>query len=387
VMKRKVIIIQNYLSPYRVPLFATIAASESIDLTLALMAPNKPSYPMWKYDLSRLPFRTKLVPGTRLVLPSQDKAQICFNPYLLKFLWDEKPEVVFCGGFNTSSVIAALFRLLTGTPIVIWSEGTSITENKIGFSFIRKPIRKFVAAVASGFVVAGQLSRDYILSLLPDKCKKPILISYNCVDSNALSLACQRFKEDVAAWTRFRSVFPEKNILYSGRLIERKGIRPMLEVYKRVNKRSPNEVGLILLGQGMLKEFIQDYKSKNKLKHLFIEGFIGPDQYPKYFASADVFLLLSLSDCNPLVIFEALSCGLPIICSYRVGNVLDFVKEGQNGYIVDPYDIDGIVEKILSVLYSPKIEDMKMASREIVRKANYSDSVAAFVTISSMVVS
>jgi glycosyltransferase involved in cell wall biosynthesis len=386
-MKQKAIIIHKYLSPYRIPLFTAIAASEFIDLTVALMAPNKPSYPMWKYDFSRLPFRTEFVPGIQLVLPSQEQPQICLNPYLLKFLNEEKPAVIFCCGFSTSSIIAALYRLLTGTPIVIWAEGTSITENKRSFSFIRKIIRKFIAALASGFVVAGQLSRDYILSLLPNNSKKPIVISYNCVDSDALNLACLRFKEDNAAWARFRSIYPEKNILFSGRLIELKGIRQMLGVYKKVIEESPDEVGLILLGQGKLKEFIQNYKHKYKLRNVFIEGFIGPDQYPKYFALADVFLLLSLWDCNPLVIFEALSCGLPIICSNRAGNAADFVKKGKNGYAVDPYDIEGTAAKVLSVLYNPEIEKMRSASREIVRKANYRDSAAAFVKIAKEVLS
>ncbi|MDH7513964.1 MAG: glycosyltransferase family 4 protein [Clostridiales bacterium] len=386
-MKRKAIIIQNYLSPYRVPLFAAIAASESFDLTVALMAPNKPSYPMWKYEFSQLPFRVKSIPGIRLVLPSQEKPQICLNPYLLKFLNEEKPAVIFCSGFNPSSIIAALYRLLTGTPIVIWSESTSITENIRSFSFVRKTIRKFIAALSSGFVIAGQAARDYILSLLPKNSKKPIIISYNCVDSDWLSSACQRFKEDPAAWSRFRSVYPKKNILFSGRLIEPKGIRPMLEVYKKVIEESPDEVGLILLGQGKLKEFIQNYKHKYKLRNVFIEGFIGPDQYPKYFALADVFLLLSLWDCNPLVIFEALSCGLPIICSNRAGNAVDFIKEDQNGYIVDPFDIKGTANKVLNLLYSQKIEEMRSVSREIVRKANYQDSAAAFVRIAKRILS
>ena len=53
-MKKKAILIQNYLSPYRIPLFAAIAASESIELTVALMAPDKPDYPAWKYDFDSL---------------------------------------------------------------------------------------------------------------------------------------------------------------------------------------------------------------------------------------------------------------------------------------------------------------------------------------------
>ena len=39
-------------------------------------------------------------------------------------------------------------------------------------------------------------------------------------------------------------------------------------------------------------------------------------------------ILLSLYDPNPLVIFEALACGIPIICSERAGNAVDFVIDG-----------------------------------------------------------
>lgn len=383
-MKRKAVLIQNYLSPYRVPLFASFAASESIELTVVLMAPDKPSYPTWKYDFDRLPFRTVFIPGMRIVLPS--KGQICINPSLLKFLRKEQPDILFCSGFTTSTFIACLYRIITGTPIVIWSEGTQVTESIRRYSAARKLIRKCISFLTSGFIVAGQHSRDYIRSLLPKNSLKPIMISYNCVDSEALFSACQRCKADANTWPRMLSVYPEKNILFSGRLEKTKGIHLMLEVYKKVLEKSSQEVGLILLGQGRLREFIQEEKSKNGLKHLYIEGFIRPDQYTKYFAIADLFLLLSLTDPNPLVIFEALSCGLPIICSNRAGGAVDFVEESRNGYIVDPFDIEGTALKVLSVLFSARIEEMRSASREIVKKANYRDSAEAFVRIATRVI-
>jgi len=380
-MKRKAVLIQNYLSPYRVPLFESIAASESIELTVALMAPDKPDYPTWKYDFDSLPFKTVFIPGMRVVRSSQ--YQMCFNPSLLKFFRQEKPDIIFCSGFTASTFFACLYRLFTRTPIVIWSEGTQMTESTRKLASARKLIRKCFSSMASGFIAVGRDSRDYIRSLLPKKSSKPIMISYNCVDSEAFSSACQRFKDDPLTWSHMRDIYPAKNILFSGRLEKIKGIHLLLEVYKRVLEKSPEEIGLILLGEGRLREYILEEKNKSDLKHLHLEGFIGPDKYPQYFAVADLFLLLSLSDCNPLVIYEALSCGLPVICSNRVGNAVDFVEEGRNGYVVDPFDFEGTASKVISVLFSPGIEAMRSASREIVKKANYRDSADAFVQIAT----
>ena len=382
-MKKKAVLIQNYLSPYRIPLFEAIAASESIDLTVALMAPDKPDYPDWKYDFDRLPFRTVFVPGKRIVLSS--RYQVCINPALLKFLRREKPDIIFCSGFTVSTFFATLYRIFTKTPLVIWSEGTRITESTRRFAFARTMIRKVFSSLAGGFIAAGQDSLDYIRSLLPKKTAKPIAISYNCVDSDALLSACRRFREDPDSWSHVRRAYPEKNILFSGRLEKIKGIQHMLEVYKRVLEKSPQEVGLILLGEGRLREFIQEEKNKNKFEHLHMKGFVGPDGYPKYFAVADMFVLLSLSDCNPLVIFEALSCGLPVVCSNRVGNAVDFVENGRNGFIVDPFDYEEAASRALSVLFHPRIEEMKRASLENVKKANYRDSAEAFVSIAAKV--
>jgi glycosyltransferase involved in cell wall biosynthesis len=380
-MKKKAVLIQNYLSPYRIPLFSVIATSDSIDLTVALMAPDKPDYPEWTYDFDSLPFRTAFIPGKRIVLSS--RYQVCINPGLVKFLRREKPDIIFCSGFTVSTFFACLFRIFTGKPLVIWSEGTRVTESGRRFAMARKMIRKVFSKLASGFVAAGQESQDYILSLLPKKSAKPIGISYNCVDSEALFSACRRFKEDASTWPRFRGAFPEKNILFSGRLEKIKGIHSMLDVYKKVLEKSPQEIGLILLGEGRLREYIQEEKAKYGLEHLHMKGFIAQDEYPKYFAAADLFLLLSLSDCNPLVIFEALSCGLPVVCSDRVGNAADFVAEGRNGYVVGPFDIEGAASKVLSVLFHSKIDEMRQFSLEIVKKANYRNSAEAFTRIAA----
>jgi glycosyltransferase involved in cell wall biosynthesis len=52
----------------------------------------------------------------------------------------------------------------------------------------------------------------------------------------------------------------------------------------------------------------------------------------KYYCSADIFLFPSTVDNFPLVILEALACGLPVL-SFDVGGVKEIVEHERNGYI------------------------------------------------------
>ncbi len=110
------------------------------------------------------------------------------------------------------------------------------------------------------------------------------------------------------------------------------------------------------------------------------EGFQLADDYHKYFAVADAFVLLSVFDCNPLVIFESLAAGLPTICSKHAGNAADFIENGKNGYIVDPDDVPAVADRILAVLNAAdRATPWPRPRATSVRKANYDDAAQAFI--------
>lgn len=70
---------------------------------------------------------------------------------------------------------------------------------------------------------------------------------------------------------------------------------------------------------------------ENNLKYL---GFIkDPRKLAEYYSAADSLLFTSLAENFPLVILEAMSCGLPII-SFDVGGVSEAVAHKENGYVV-----------------------------------------------------
>jgi glycosyltransferase involved in cell wall biosynthesis len=59
---------------------------------------------------------------------------------------------------------------------------------------------------------------------------------------------------------------------------------------------------------------------------------------------ADVFLLPSLCEGSATVVYEALSAGLPVICTFNTGSV---VRDGVEGFIVPIRDADAITERLL----------------------------------------
>ncbi len=67
-------------------------------------------------------------------------------------------------------------------------------------------------------------------------------------------------------------------------------------------------------------------------------GFQAPDDLPRFFAQADVFVLPSRYDGWGVVVNQALGAGLPIICSDQVGAGCDLVTEGENGRLFSAGD-------------------------------------------------
>lgn len=374
---KKAFIIQNFLAPYRLPLFEKISGAADFEVTLVLMENDHPSYPQWRQDRLSLPYRVLKMKQAREDRMGRTSA----NLRLLSLLLRERPDVVYCSGFSFSTPWVCLYKLISRQKLVIWMEGNAITERHRRFPSFRSIIRRFMARYADGFIEAGSLSRAYVENLLPENSHKPIFRSYNCIDSPRFRVSCNAYKASDDYKRVKATKYPELNIVFSGRLIQLKGIHLMLEVYQEVLKRMEKPVGLIILGQGELRSYIETVCKEKGLDQVFLEGFINQDEYPKYFALADVFLLLSHYDCNPLVIFEALSCGLPIVCSDRVGNAPDFVTK-KNGYVVDISDKSGIVGCIVDILSNKELRNnMGRASLYIVKKANYFDSAMAFVNI------
>jgi glycosyltransferase involved in cell wall biosynthesis len=89
---------------------------------------------------------------------------------------------------------------------------------------------------------------------------------------------------------------------------------------------------------------------------------VPDEQLPYYYNAADCFVIPSSSgEGLPMVLLEAMSCGLPVV-STITGGTAEIIKEGVNGFLAPPRDPSALANAVSKAL------SQKTASSAIGRK-------------------
>lgn len=104
-----------------------------------------------------------------------------------------------------------------------------------------------------------------------------------------------------------------------------------------------------------------DLSSQNAKIVSFIQN---PETLAKYYSAADMLLYPSIADNCPLVVLEAMACGLPVV-SFDTGGIPELVEHKINGYIANYKDIRDLKTGIEYLLNLPVQEMEKMKQYSI----------------------
>ena len=148
-------------------------------------------------------------------------------------------------------------------------------------------------------------------------------------------------------------------IFFVGYLIEKKGIRYLLDAMPQILAKLPN-VHLVLAGGGTdLEKLQQQAKDLNIEKHVTFLGWVKNDDLADYYRDADVFVLPSIVDSKGetetqgLVLAEAMACGAPVVGS-NVGGIPDVIIP-EVGFLAEPKNSEDLAEKIVTMLSDPEV--------------------------------
>ena len=372
-MSHKVFLFQNIIAPYRVPLFEKLGNDPDLDFSVIVLSKNEPNRKEWTQP-DDYPFKVYNKPGFSLSRNYEE--HVHFKPFLFINLFREKPDVLLISGFSFASLTAVLLKKILKYKIVLWSEATKFTE--LNISRFRMFCRKFIAGKLDAVIDAGLLSRQYLTDSVFNSRYPPFFNAFNNIDCQKFSNGKGFLKNNNRNYRDFKHNYGKKVILYVGQLVARKGVFELLYVFEKIAKNNKN-VSLILLGSGPLEKALKYYCEQHRLSQVFFTGFTGQNDIPKYYQIADVFVLLSHWDCNPLVIFEALASGLPIVASHAVGNTPEFVMDDYNGYVVDPFNSEMVVEKINRIISDQTIiNKFGKNSQLLSQKSTYHNSYKIF---------
>jgi glycosyltransferase involved in cell wall biosynthesis len=141
----------------------------------------------------------------------------------------------------------------------------------------------------------------------------------------------------------------EGRILFIGRLVPQKRVNDLIEAYSMIAEDVP-ESELVIVGTGPLKAELEELADELSVDdRIRFEGHVPDDAIPKYYASADVFVLPSVWEGHPLTLLEAWAAGTPVIATTAEG-VAEFVEHERTGYLVSPHSPDDLSEAIRHVL-------------------------------------
>ncbi len=129
-----------------------------------------------------------------------------------------------------------------------------------------------------------------------------------------------------------------------------KGKIYLIHAMKTVLLENKN-VFLYIVGQGSLKNELRDLISRCGLqRNIILAGGNKPrEEIPIWFNACDIFVLPSLSEGNPTVMFEALGCGKPFVGT-NVAGIPEIINRDELGILVDPKDITGLARSIIIAL-------------------------------------
>ena len=154
-----------------------------------------------------------------------------------------------------------------------------------------------------------------------------------------------------AAIARERLGLPEdvKIVFTLGNLIKRKGFNYLMDAMEQVCSQQ-DDVLCFIGGAGAERENLQGQIERLGLgEKVNLLGSVPGDQLTLWMNACDLFVLPSLNEGNPTVMFEALGCGKPFVGT-KVGGVPEVIASDDYGLLVEPADPEDLAEKILVAL-------------------------------------
>lgn len=139
-------------------------------------------------------------------------------------------------------------------------------------------------------------------------------------------------------------------IVYLGRIHPQKGLKDLLIAFSVIAKNFP-KVTLILAGPdnnfwNKLHKLVRDLSIVERVKYL---SYVSTEDKYKLLSGCEFLLLPSKYELQGIVLVEAMAQGKPVIAT-NVGGIPDFVKDGENGFIVEYGDVKNLAKKIEKLL-------------------------------------
>jgi glycosyltransferase involved in cell wall biosynthesis len=358
-----------------------------------------------------------------IVIPERNVVSESFIGTHIEGLFDEaaviwgSPRPLFLGGGG--SVLDGVWRTATGVLQLTWRSNPERTHGAIGrrlpepiyarvlARFLRRTgievvlaeygptaITVFEACTISGIPLVvhfhgfdayrretlAELQRPY--RRLFDTAFRVVAVSHHMCEQLARlgcpaeRIVCNPCGVDPGRFDGARPGEAEPLLLALGRFVAKKGPLLTLRAFARVQAKEP-QTRLCMLGDGPLRD-----QCVNLARELGVDqmvrfpGAVNHQEVADWMRKARMFVQHSMraadgdSEGTPVSILEASSCGLPVVSTRHAG-IVEAVRDGESGFLVDEGDVDAMAECMLRLVREPELAAVMGAAGRRHIEANY----------------
>ena len=212
-------------------------------------------------------------------------------------------------------------------------------ENSFLIPFLEKRCIKYADKIVS----VSKFTKKQIVDTYGTSPEK-IYVIYNGIE-----LKEQTFTEEELEESRKQFGIPQKPvILFVGRVDDhRKGLDLLLKSLKIVLEKI--DCILLVVGKGNQNEARTLATSLEIQDNVFFTGFVNEINLKKCYQLCNVYVVPSRLEGFGLTILEAMAAGKPVVAT-NVGAIPEIITDKENGFLVEPNDIDSISNTICMIL-------------------------------------
>lgn len=272
--------------------------------------------------------------------------------------WDSMQELI-------ESLFILIISKLRRKKLIIWREDWDWPRKPSAKQKVLDRFIKLLVGSADGILVPGSLHRQYF-EKFTSKDKIHIMPNVSNISSNIRKID----KED------------NRQILYVGRLIKRKGVIYLIKAFQLL-KEKIDDAHLIIIGDGEEEDCLKEYVRKNNIDNVTFCGKVDNDELKKYYVNCNLVVVPSINyqmgDPWVFVLNEAMYYSNPMIVSDAVGAGKDMIRD--NGIIVEEQNVDELYEAMLRIIGDYDLQrSMGERSYEIIKNEyQYSNMIDSFV--------
>lgn len=328
---KKVVLVTNIPSPYRVDLFYYMQKHMTEYEIYVIYTSKSEDNRQWSVDEAKMLNSTVLKSKIIKIKGGMDNRYIHIPTSIGKELNMIHPDVVIAFEYNPAAIQCFMWCKIHKVPLIHLTDGTLNSEKNIGK--VQKFTRKLITKGASSCIASSTKAKEKLIFYgVPEK---QIFLSLLTVSIDAY----ERTQ---------RSPVPGR-LLYVGSMIKRKGLDLLINSLSYVKE----DFELHIVGNGTTNE-IENLKKVAEEKGVSDKilwcGYKEGKDLVNEYMEASVFVLPTREDCFGLVLLEAMYAGVPIVSSKFADGAYDVVVSGVNGLIEDPFDAEMFANAIDNVL-------------------------------------